>query len=612
MSNKVDFYQSSQSGLCLPAGRVSVFLEDGLCEWLEVKEINRSGWPEFDSARLVVNSALCPGEDFARTEEIENNLGMGKAISIRQFYNGLYPDVGVFSLPLFIGYIERVEKRCDSDGELLEVIARDFSARFERIRVYGQYVSDVDGSVVFLPGLDTIFNKDGRANASEEFIRYNGLQSRLFSSNEGSWTYWSYAEVLDYLLGQYLSGVRLIRPEAEQLEVLTEGQKVRDLDLTDLTLLESIHRCCRECGLDFKFSALPVDAAPFEAIEFFRRGSGRSVELNCQQQGQQLSISNTDVSSFESGRDFCPVTHKYIGQGDFKVFEGTFELVKAWDASLEDTDYDKFSPSTNPNFVQVKDVYRKWSLNEAGDYTGASFNLGEAFDFSGVFGSGNFVHRRRRFWPALSRTKSGESIGYFLEVSYDGQNWWQYMYAFDNLLDECGIWLSCDLLDADTWVAALKGVLRFRITVSVVSDQRVTCSVADGPVDSTVEVVEFPIAVPRRFKYRKVTGESIFSQAGDSDSLGEADEVDDTEQLCEFVRKLAVGWSPPFEKIKVKTLCLAYDYRVGDRIKVSPDSCDLFGVKSDNAVVAWIERVRMDFEKQRTELSISRGKKVIL
>lgn len=81
------------------------------------------------------------------------------------------------------------------------------------------------------------------------------------------------------------------------------------------------------------------------------------------------------------------IKHKYIGQGDFKIYEATFDLIKAWDPGLEQDNYESFSPSTNPNFCQVKDVYRKWCLNEAGQYSNSPYNQGDAFDFSQIFQS---------------------------------------------------------------------------------------------------------------------------------------------------------------------------------------------------------------------------------
>jgi hypothetical protein len=251
-------------------------------------------------------------------------------------------------------------------------------------------------------------------------------------------------------------------------------------------------------------------------------------------------------------------------------------------------------------------------LNEAGDYSGTPYNQGDAFDFSKIFEGAEYVNHRRRFWPALTADKKGRSLGYFLEVSYDdGIYWWQYLYAFDNLLDECGIWLSSDQLDVNTWVAALKGVLRFRIIASVVSDERLTCSIAEGSVNSTVPVVEHLFCLPRQFKYRKVSGQSIFANSVDP-SIGEPDEVDDTDRLYQFVRQKARNFVHTIGNADIQTPYIVMDYEPGDIIKPAPDGRDILGLRNNNRDIISIEQVRIDFESQSTHLRVNRRRRVFV
>jgi hypothetical protein len=606
MSNRIDFFQSEQTQVTLPAATVSILLDGVLCPYLELIEIVRSDWPEFSWAKLAVNRAAYAGASFKPAEQLESQLAMGKHICIRQCYNGVPPGAAAFSVPIFDGQIEGIETNISDKGEAVEIIARDFSANLERIIVYGQRVAKGDDANVFLGGVDTTFNPDGNGNATVNPMSINGKTYTIFSAEPSQSKLFSYAEVIDYLLCEYLSAVQLQRPTIEQLWALTENQIARDLNVTGLNLIEALHRCCERLGLKFKFVCRLSPTGPPQAIVFYYNGAGRAVQLNRQASGEQLCISKTNISKLHSKKRFFPITHRYIGQGDLKVYEATFELVKAWDTSLEDTDYDRFSPSTNPDFYQVKDVYRKWCLNEAGDYSGPPYNQGDAFDFSKIFESDNFVHRCRRFWPALTTDKQGKSLGYFLQVSFDdGLHWWQYLYAFNNLLDECGVWLSSDRLDANTWVAALKGVLKFRITASVISDERLSCEIADGPVDSTAPVVEHVIALARQFKYRKVSSQSIFANTCD-DSLGKPDEVDDSTGLYEFVRKKAKVSSETVDSIDVQTPYLVFDYQVGDRVTSSPESRDLIGCKTDNRSKSWIQRVQIDYQNQCTNLNVVR------
>jgi len=396
MSNRIDFFQSAQTRLALPAASVSILVDGMLCPAAEPVEIIRGGWPEFSWARLAYNPAAYGDSGRARAEEIETLFAMGKTVCIRQYFNGIPPGTAAFGFPIFCGQIESIDTKLASNkGEKVEVVTKDFSANLKRVSVYGQRLTSRragTGAPGFLAGLDTTFNPNGKANANPEPIRVNGKSYTAFCAPgaPGQVKLWSYAEVINYLLCEYCPTGQLQTPGIGQLRVLTENQVVRDLDVTGLNLIKALYRCCERIGLRFKFVPRLVQTGPDQAIVFYKSGTGRAVELNCQQTGEQLSISKTNIAALHSKKNFGPITHKYIGQGQFKIVEATFELVKAWDGSLENINYDKFSPSTNPDFYQVKDVYRKWCLNEAGDYCGAPYNQGDAFDFSfvaaGAFG----------------------------------------------------------------------------------------------------------------------------------------------------------------------------------------------------------------------------------
>ena len=606
MSNTIDFFQSEQTQLSLPAAHVSILVDGMLCSTLEVIEIVRSGWAEFGWAKLTYNPAANTNTNVQAAEDLANEFSAGKTICIRQYYNAGLSGSTTFGLPIFNGQIESIETQRTPDGEKVEIVARDFNINFKRLSVYGQRLAKGDTSSIFIASLETIFNPDGKGNAGPTPIEAEGKSYTAFCSEPSQDRLWRYAEVIDYLLCEYLPAGQLKTPSFSRLQALTENQIVRDLDVTGLNLIEALHRCCERIGLKFKFVPRLTDNGQGQAIVFYRAGSGRVVELNCQPAGQQLSISKTNIAEMHGSKNFWPVTHKYIGQGDFKIHEATFELIKAWDSSLEDTDYDKLSPTTNPDFYQVKDVYRKWCLNEAGQYSSAPYNQGEVFDFSKIFQSNNFIQHSRRFHPTLTTDKLGHSLGYYLQVSYDnGQSWRQYLYAFNILLNECGVWLSSDQIDIEAWIAALRGFLRFRITASVVNDERLAAVATDGPVNSTAPVLEHVMTLPRQFKYRKVSDQSIFAGATD-ETLGIPDEIDDSDALYEFVRHTAETSHQIIEKFDIQTPNLMFDYQVGDIVSTSSESRDLLTCRSDNRSTSRIVRVQMDFEKQCTNLKIIR------
>jgi len=604
--NRVDLYQAERQELTLSAGGAFVFIEGLLFPYLEVVEITQGGLGEFGTARMTYNPAADSQGCSSAIEEVEGEIGMGRDVSIRWIYNALDPGAGAEGLVIFAGRVEGIETTLGPDGETVEVTARDFSAAFERTGVFGRWVRDIDGRTVFIDGAGTVFNESGQPNASNELLEHNGNMVRLFAANASQARLWDCADVIRYLLCEYVPAGQVLVPDQERLRAIAAGETVRDLDVTGLSLLEALEQCCGQAGLEFKFVPRLSEGGPRQAIVFYRKGTGREIEINLQRGGERLSISKTNVWKAACRRDFWPVTHRWTGQGDYKVFEATFDLIKGWPWYDEDIDYEKFSPSTNPEFYKVKDTWRKWCLNEAGDYTDEPFTQGQAYDFTHVFGTDKYVHRQRRFWPALSRDAQERSLGYFLEVSYDaGVHWWQYPYAFENLLDECGIWLSSSRLDINTWVAAIKGALRFRLTATVVSDERLSCTVADGPVGSAAPVVERIITAASRFKFRKVTGKSKFAGGSDS-SLGVADEVDDTAALNRFVRRRAQANTAMIETFDVRTPYLCLGFEVGDVVKTNPGDKDIFSGVLDNRSVCWIERVRMDFQKQASEVKVVR------
>lgn len=62
MSNRIDFFQSEQTSLALPAASVSIFVDGLLSPNLEPIEIVRSEFPQFNWARFAYNPAalMCP------------------------------------------------------------------------------------------------------------------------------------------------------------------------------------------------------------------------------------------------------------------------------------------------------------------------------------------------------------------------------------------------------------------------------------------------------------------------------------------------------------------------------------------------------------------------
>jgi hypothetical protein len=62
--------------------------------------------------------------------------------------------------------------------------------------------------------------------------------------------------------------------------------------------------------------------------------------------------------------------------------------------------------------------------------------------------------------------------------------------------------------------------------------------------------------------------------------------------------------------IDLETPYLFFDYRVGDRVASGTDGRDVLGTRRDSRSICRIERVRLDFKNQCTNLRIVRQRDV--
>jgi hypothetical protein len=574
MSNRVDYCHGEERLLAVPAGRAVVFVDGVLCPHFEVVRIVRSAGPGYGSAVLAYNPAVHADGERVAVEQIETIAAMGKCVRIVMPYDGGFGRTQVEGLCLFCGYIEKIDTVVGPDGEAVEATAYDFATKMGRVTVYGQRVSDE----LSLEGCETVFNHDGLPNASQGLITHGGREYRVFAADDRSTRLWTVVEAVVYLLSEYVAAGRLGMRCVEQLEGLFGSKAASEIDVDGMSLLAAIEKCCEGTGVWFRFEPCQEEAGPGERIVFYRDGKGRKVELNLQQQGEKLSISRTNIHRMESERKYWPVTHRYIGRGGWKLYEATFDLVEAWDSSLEGLSQGEYSPSTSSDFEKVRDVYRKWCLNEAGDYAGS------AFDFSSLFEQAGYVQKRRRFLKATG--------GYLLEVSYnDGATWGEFDGSYEVLDAECGVWIADDSLATAMWTAIGTGALKFRMTAAVESDERLTISVADGPVGSCAEVVDHIIDVSE-YEYRKAVPGGVF--------------IDDSIAMHAYLRQLCQANRSVIETVDIETPLVGLYYNCGDRVLCGPDSRDVLGTRRDDRSVFVVEQVVVDFRKQCTRLRILR------
>ena len=498
--------------------------------WLEPLEIVRSTGSTLNRARLRIHrhTPVTRG----RSDDLAEMATSGTPIRISwRFYDPWRSRVQTW--PLFSGVVQggNSDLGDQEDHAVLEACSK--AALGANRQIEGIRLRTEEGSNAYLSGSTVVFNPDGRPNATEG----TGVNKSypVFELNQQRAVYWTYATAITYLVREYLQSYNLyVDTSLAMLETLTAGRVLRNVNVTGLAPLEAIGRLCGRVAIGYALELAALsNGEVISCLKFFSDGRGLPAYLCHQKPGEKLDLDQTNVQILDLQRRPHYSFH-VSGFGGYRRFESTFELVRAWDAAKEVNDYDLYSPTSNPDFVEVQDVFRKWTLNEAGDYSPSPYNRGDAYDLSEVFQTTAYAARRRRFWPCLSRTGSGESMGYYLEVSYNsGLTWHKYPGAFDNLLDECGVYLTFDTFSPEMWIAIKKDMLCFRITATVVSDERISAEIHDGPIRASRPVHSATSHFGEEFRYQQVTPSSVFYG---SSTLGAPDVVDDGAALRSRLR----------------------------------------------------------------------------
>ncbi len=591
MSNRIDFYQGVEQSLAIPAGRGLVFINGSASEFFEIIEIVSDSAPEFGSARFRFDKA---GYEIQYDSQFGQLAAIGSLVEVFEVY-----DKGeATSIPgkrrIFIGQIESVEAVLGENEDLVEIVARDYSAKMERITVSGRRINQGDTGFQ-VDGVSLVFNEDGKGNASRSNLLRDGKKSRGFSADNNA-VYWSCSAAVEYLLAEYVLLGAISIPPVELIDAIMGGAVCDELDVEGDSLLDALVKVCDIAGVSFKF--VPCGNITSSRISFYRAGQCGRVELDMQIEGDGLNLSKTQIGKIKRTSSFWPVTHRYYAQGEKKVFESTFELVEAWDPALEGGTQAEYDTS-HADFQDVVDVYRKWCLNETGEYSLAPYNRGDMYDLSSIDDEAVFLGGQRRFIDSISTDQEGDSYGVYGEVSYDsGITWEKFDGKYVTLSDQYGLTISDSSLGNDYYNAAIAGLLRFRVTAAVVSDGRLMASVADGPVDSVVEVCDHLINADGLFEYRKVCGSSIFYRDGAG--------VNDGERLIGALRRSANRVVNTIETIDIETPFVRTTISVGDRVVSGADGRDAIGSVSDGRSVFWVDRVVMDYDRQTTQLRVLR------
>lgn len=305
-------------------------------------------------------------------------------------------------------------------------------------------------------------------------------------------------------------------------------------------------------------------------LEFFKRGTGDSVELTMQRVGETLDLTETNVVKFSKAIALFDLFNKITVRGSRRRVEGTFRLYPTWKADDDSIDLAELEVG-QPKYYTKSEVFRKFVLNEAKDYENDRTFLSAAqqIDFDDThlqkffadtvpsdFNQPWFARRRRKLHPCVSQRVNDEGLResnrYIVEFwdrnvedaedpdELHDPGWTKVTDGFDVLEKEAGIifhkvpgslWiLFQELCTGDPPDDVDHPGLFLRITASVDADVRieVTHDYGDSPNGETIELI---LDLDDKFHYRRISDTSQF--VGDG-----GDEIDDEEKMEEYAERV--------------------------------------------------------------------------
>jgi len=501
-------------------------------------------------SRWLVESALRAIEP---DELVTVDLVRGGALSLR----------ACETVRLFEGYVDGPAFTYSPGEEQAGFWAADRSASLLAHRVHGQYVEGSRASPLWRNGIDLVFNPDGRPNmADAPYDPPQGRSCRLFAAPDaGGADHWTADQAANYLVSFYADAAWLGLPTAAELTKRFGDEVLENVRVEGRTLLEALEQLGRRTGLRATVAlSRRASGELARSLVFVGRGLGRRLSLYHQMPGETFTLARTAMEAADVEIAWADAPAELRLAADVKLYESTFDLVPGWNPASEGQQRETYRRSGNPGFADVADVYRKWVLNEAGDYTGAPYSAGPAYDFASLFGSSEYLTRRRRFLPTVSTDAAGESYGVYVEVSYDGgATFSRFRGPVRVLRDECGVYLASDQLPPELFHAAERDDLAVRASASVESDARLGIVVERPGLQADHRGRRIWMDVSDQYHWRKVDADSIFCG-------GPSREVDDTERLAFLAADLWQAERHAPAPCRVGLPFFSASYRVGDCI----------------------------------------------
>ncbi|MCZ6655578.1 MAG: hypothetical protein O7D91_21425 [Planctomycetota bacterium] len=360
------------------------------------------------------------------------------------------------------------------------------------------------------------------------------------------------------------------------------------------------------------------------AIKFFRRGIGGPLKtVQHQRIDAVFDQKKTNVERLGVTFDSSRVRNEVSGKGSPEHYELSMILHRAWPESDDDKDStDTRTDQDAADFQKIRNVYRKWVMNEGGDYIGTRPEIRTPFNtivftfLRDVKLLDRFQPRPRRLLPTITLDEENISpIGQVQGVTVEYSN-----PAFDALdtsptakpefllLDPGG----CQLLTHEAGilftgrtvpdqVISQQEKARIRVTATLEADVNVTGFAPRLAGSVLTDPASLVLDLSTAYHFRQRLTLSIYAL-----TKGEGSSRDDRIPLQLFCESMRDTWDQADVRGRVVLEGLDHDFEVGDRVRGVAGRDISFQSRPGNPAFPNIMAIDHDKPNQRMILHLQR------
>lgn len=297
-------------------------------------------------------------------------------------------------------------------------------------------------------------------------------------------------------------------------------------------------------------------------IVVFQRGDGTEKTIKLAENGADRDFNTSNLATLDCTWNIADGANIVEAYGSFLEVEGTFELQRSW-AAADDalTVLELEKDGDGSKYEAYPDVWRKWVLNEAGDYTATrtgntlfDINTIEETDGGDLALGDQNIFRRRRFYPPLTKAPDDGRRDYLVEYLAEAEVYgeldeWRNVLtlpdAHYSILDrECGIIFTGQKPPEE--IVRRGANARIRITACLRGDQRLSYTATKTAVSPNGADIRLIVNAENRYHKRvriEDTDATYCSRYADENLyddgvVPDADTADDTTAIESFAVRM--------------------------------------------------------------------------